>query len=85
VALCHRSSDKVSDDEYNDSADDGDKHAVQIETGHTGMAGEFKHIAADKRANHTEDNVEKDTRARAIYDFAGDKARDQPENDPAED
>jgi hypothetical protein len=39
-------------DEHNYSSDDGDKHAVQIEAGHTGMAGKFKQIAANKRANN---------------------------------
>jgi hypothetical protein len=29
---------KVEDDEHNDSANDGDEHAVQVKTGHTGMA-----------------------------------------------
>jgi hypothetical protein len=82
--LANRSSDKMVHNEHNYSSDDGDKHAVQIEAGHTGMADKLKQIAANKRANDPKDDVQDDARALAIDYFTADKAGDQAENNPAD-
>ena len=42
VQLFHHSSDEVIDNEHDDSANDCDDHAVQIEKRHAGMAGKLK-------------------------------------------
>jgi hypothetical protein len=84
ASLCYRSSYKVIHNEHNDCADDGDKHAVEIETGHTRMASKLKQPTANQRADHPKDNVEEDTRACTIYNLAGDKTGDQPEDNPSE-
>src|SRR5215469_11056787 len=83
--LGHRSPDEVIDNEHNDSAHDCDEHAVQVETGHTRVAGKLEQVTANKRADYPKDNIEDNARPFAIYDFTGDKAGNQPENDPAED
>jgi hypothetical protein len=75
----------VIDNEYNHGTDNGNEHAVQIETGYSGTAAQLKQPTAHKRSDYAEDNVEEDTRPLAIYDLAGDKAGDQPENNPAND
>lgn len=63
--LSHRSSDKMIRNEHHHGADDGNEHAVQVETGHTSMADELKQPTANERPNHPKHNVEEDTRALA--------------------
>jgi hypothetical protein len=66
-------------------ADDRDKHAVYIETGHSGLAEKPKQSAADHRSDHPEADVEEETFSFPIHDLAGDEAGEQPKDDPADD
>jgi len=79
------SSYQVIDDQHDDSADNGDEHAPQVEAGDPRLAEPLKKPAADHTSDNPEQDVEEEALPPALYDLAGDEACDKSENDPAED
>lgn len=76
---------RVIQDEHYDGPDDGNKHAVEIETRDAGSSHRGKDEATDNRADDTEDNVEEQAFACSIHDHAGDEPSDETQDNPAND
>ena len=71
--------------QYDDSADNRDEHAPQIEAGYPGAAKMLEQPAADHTPDNSKQDIEEETLSPTLYYLAGDEARDQSEDDPAED
>src|SRR5579863_9033501 len=71
--------------QHDDRADHRDDDAPDVEAGypaHPKQAGEDE--ASDGGAEHAQHEVQDQPRAGPVEDLAGDEARDQPQNDPAD-
>jgi hypothetical protein len=65
-------------DEDDDRAQYSDEHAVDIETGNTFSAEESKQPSPNNRTHYAKDNVENESLAALIDNFAGDEAGNKP-------
>ena len=73
------------DDQHDNRAYDRDKHAPQVEAGYPGAVEMLEQPAADHPSDNPEQDVDEETLPPALDDLAGDIARNEPENDPAQD
>jgi hypothetical protein len=62
--------------------DDGDDHALEIESRDSGGTQCGKQETADNRANDSKDNVEDHASSRLVDDPARDETRDETEDQP---
>ena len=76
--------DEVIDDQQDYGADHCHEHAVNVETSDTRSSKLVEKEAPDNGTDNAEHDVENKALAFFIDDLAGDEARDQPENDPAD-
>lgn len=66
----------------NNSANDGDEQAVQIQAGDAGRSELLKEKASDKSPDDAENDVQKNTFSRFVDEFAPDETGKQAQNDP---
>ena len=66
----------------NPHADNGDDHAAEIEAGNSDPAQGVENEAPDNGPNNAEHGIEKKALTRLVDDFAGNEARDQPQDNP---
>jgi chemotaxis methyl-accepting protein methylase len=74
----------VIKDEYDNRPDDRDEHAVEIEASDPRRTKLRKEEAANYRANDAEDDIEDETLARFVDDFASNKPGDKAKDDPSD-
>src|SRR6266487_1665952 len=72
------------DHQEDNGTDDGDQEAIEVEPCHAGHAEEVEEPAADDSPYDAEQDVQDDPLAGSIYDLAGDKSRDESQDDPCE-
>src|ERR1700722_18597572 len=77
--------DGVINHENDDGSHDSNKHAVDVNAADTLSTKHRKQIAPYNSANNTQDDIEDDTFALLVDDFAGDEACNKTENNPADD
>jgi hypothetical protein len=77
--------DKVINDKNNHRADDGNEHAVEVQSADTFSAKERKNPTADDSPDDAEHDIQHHSLAFLVNDAASDKARNQAENDPTYD
>ena len=75
----------VVDPQHDDRADNGDDHAVEIEAGNSDPAQGVENEAPDNGPDNAEHAIEKKALTRLVDDFAGNEARDQPQDNPPDD
>jgi hypothetical protein len=75
----------VIDDKNDHRANDGDEHAVEVQSADTFSAEERKDPTADDRPDDAEHDIQHHSLAFLVNNAASDKARNQAENDPTND
>ena len=70
----------VVDPQHDDRADNGDDHAVEIEASNSDPAQGVENEAPDNGPDNAEHGIEKKPVTRLVDDFAGNEARDQPQD-----
>jgi hypothetical protein len=84
-SVCAPTTDKVIDDKNDHRANDGDEHAVEVQSADTFSAEERKDPTADDRPDDAEHDIQHHSLAFLVNNAASDKARNQAENDPTND
>jgi hypothetical protein len=84
LSVLSRSSgpDHIQYRQEHDRAKEGNEEAVDVETGDARAAEEVEQESSEQRTDDTNDNVADDALARIVDDFAGQKASDEPHQDP---
>ena len=62
---------------------DGNKHAVYIHAAHALRTEDGKQVAADHRPDNPQNDIQNQTLALLVDDFAGDKTSDKAKNNSA--
>src|SRR3954451_1308107 len=75
----------VVEDQHNDRADHGHKHAVKVEAGDPGAAKGSEEPTADYRTDDPEHDVQHHAFASLVDDLAGDETSDEAQNKPPDD
>jgi hypothetical protein len=75
----------VINDKNDHRANDGDEHAVEVQSADTFSAEERKDPTADDRPDDAEHDIQHHSLAFLVNNAASDKARNQAENDPTND
>jgi hypothetical protein len=75
----------VINDKNNHRANDGDEHAVEVQSADTFSAKERKDPTADDRPDDAEHDIQHHSLAFLVNNAASDKARNQTEYDPTND
>ena len=70
------------DDQHDNRANHGNKHAVEVETGNPSGAELREQKAAYNGTDNAKDDVEDQTFAGLIHDLAGDEPGDQTQHQP---
>src|SRR5947209_4121670 len=79
------SPDRVVDHQENHSSDDGHDETVDVQPGDPAHAEQVEQPAPDHRADDTQTDVEEESFARLVDQFAADETRDQAEHYPRDD
>jgi len=73
---------RVINDEEHNGAERRDDNAIEIESVHTAHSEDVEEPAADNCSADPKQNVQDDALASPIDDFAGNEARNEPNDDP---